>query len=127
MLFRSMATDMPPHNVREVVQACIHLLEHPQATVEQLCAHIQGPDFPTEAEIITPREEIVRLYETGTGSIRMRARYERDHDDIIVTALPYQVSGAKVLEQIAAQMRAKSSPWWRICVTSRTMKTPPGW
>jgi len=92
--------------VREVVQACIHLLEHPQATVEQLCAYIQAPDFPTEAEIITPREEIVRLYETGTGSIRMRARYERDHADVIITSLPYQVSGAKVLEQIAAQMRA---------------------
>ncbi len=105
-----MATDIPPHNAREVVQACIHLLEHPQATVEQLCAHIQGPDFPTEAEIITPREEIVRIYETGTGSIRMRARYERDHGDIIITALPYQVSGAKVLEQIAAQMRAKKLP-----------------
>src|SRR5499433_4081153 len=105
-----MATDIPPHNGREVVQACIHLLEHPQATVEQLCAHIQGPDFPTEAEIITPREEIVRIYETGTGSIRMRARYERDHDDIVITALPYQVSGAKVLEQIAAQMRAKKLP-----------------
>src|SRR5215831_17388232 len=105
-----MATDIPPHNVREVVQACIHLLEHPQATVEQLCAYIQAPDFPTEAEIITPREEIVRLYETGTGSIRMRARYERDHGDIVITALPYQVSGAKVLEQIADQMRAKKLP-----------------
>jgi len=105
-----MATDIPPHNVCEVVQACIHLLDHPQATVEQLCAHLQGPDFPTEAEIITPREEIIRLYETGTGSIRMRARYERDHGDIVITALPYQVSGAKVLEQMAAQMRAKKLP-----------------
>ena len=78
--------------------------------MEQLCAYIQGPDFPTEAEIITPREEIVRLYETGGGTIRMRARYETDHGDIIITALPYQVSGAKVLEQIAAQMRAKKLP-----------------
>ena len=105
-----MATDIPPHNLREVVDACMHLLEHPGATVEQLCAYIQGPDFPTEAEIITPREEIVRLYETGNGTIRMRARYETDHGDIIITALPYQVSGAKVLEQIAAQMRAKKLP-----------------
>src|SRR5512145_2368333 len=72
-----MATDIPPHNLREVVDACIHLLEHPEATVEQLCAYIQGPDFPTEAEIITPREEIVRLYEIGNGTIRMRARYEK--------------------------------------------------
>ena len=105
-----MATDIPPHNLREVVEACIHLLEHPKATVEQLCAYIQGPDFPTEAEIITSREEIVRLYETGGGTIRMRARYEQDHGDIIITALPYQVSGAKILEQIAAQMRAKKLP-----------------
>ena len=105
-----MATDIPPHNLREVVDACIHLLEHPEATVEQLCAYIQGPDFPTDAEIITPREEIVRLYETGVGTIRMRARYEKDHDDIIITALPYQVSGAKILEQIAAQMRLKKLP-----------------
>ncbi len=105
-----MATDIPPHNLREVVDACIHLLEHPEATVEQLCAYVQGPDFPTDAEIITPREEIVRLYETGGGTIRMRARYEKDHDDIIITALPYQVSGAKILEQIAAQMRIKKLP-----------------
>ena len=105
-----MATDIPPHNLREVVDACIHLLEHPATTVEQLCAYIQGPDFPTDAEIITPREEIVRLYETGVGTIRMRARYEKDHDDIIITALPYQVSGAKILEQIAAQMRVKKLP-----------------
>ena len=105
-----MATDIPPHNLREVVDACIHLLEHPEATVEQLCAYVQGPDFPTDAEIITPREEIVRLYETGVGTIRMRARYEKDHDDIIITALPYQVSGAKILEQIAAQMRVKKLP-----------------
>jgi topoisomerase-4 subunit A len=105
-----MATDIPPHNLREVVDACIHLLEHPEATVAQLCAYIQGPDFPTEAEIITPREEIVRLYETGNGTIRMRARYEQDHGDVIITALPYQVSGARILEQIAAQIRAKKLP-----------------
>jgi topoisomerase-4 subunit A len=105
-----MATDIPPHNLREVVDACMHLLEHPEATVEQLCAYIQGPDFPTDAEIITPREEIVRLYETGVGTIRMRARYEKDHDTIIITALPYQTSGAKILEQIAAQMRMKKLP-----------------
>lgn len=105
-----MATDIPPHNLREVVAACVHLLEHPEATVAQLCTFIQGPDFPTDAEIITPREEIVRLYETGNGTVRMRARYEREQGDIVITALPYQVSGAKVLEQIAAQMRAKKLP-----------------
>lgn len=105
-----MATDILPHNLREVVEACVHLLEHPEATVEQLCVFIQGPDFPTEAEIITPREELLRLYETGNGTVRMRARYEREQGDIVITALPYQVSGAKVLEQIAAQMRAKKLP-----------------
>ena len=105
-----MATDIPPHNLREVAAACIHLLEHPKATVDDLCAHIQGPDFPTAAEIITPREDIVRLYQTGTGSIRLRARYEVVRSDVVITALPYQVSGSKVLEQIAVQMRAKKLP-----------------
>jgi topoisomerase-4 subunit A len=105
-----MATDIPPHNLREVAAACIHLLEHPKATVDDLCAHIQGPDFPTAAEIITPREDIVRLYQTGTGSIRLRARYEVVRSDVVITALPYQVSGSKVLEQIATQMRAKKLP-----------------
>jgi topoisomerase-4 subunit A len=105
-----MATDMPPHNLREVAAACIHLLEHPAATVEDLCTHIQAPDFPTEAEIITPRHDLLRLYQTGTGSVRMRARYEVARNDIVITALPYQVSGAKVLEQIAVQMRAKKLP-----------------
>jgi topoisomerase-4 subunit A len=105
-----MATDIPPHNLREVAAACIHLLEHPSATVDELCAHIQAPDFPTAAEIITPRQDLRRLYHTGTGSVRMRARYEVTRNNIVITALPYQVSGAKVLEQIAAQMRAKKLP-----------------
>jgi len=105
-----MATDIPPHNLREVVSACIRLLESPKATVEQLCEHIQGPDFPTEAEIITPRTEIRKVYETGSGSIRARARYVQENGDIVVTALPYQVSGARVLEQIAAQMQARKLP-----------------
>ncbi len=105
-----MATDIPPHNMREVVSACIRLLESPKATVEQLCEHIQGPDFPTEAEIITPRAEIRKVYETGSGSIRARARYVQENGDIVVTALPYQVSGARVLEQIAAQMQARKLP-----------------
>lgn len=105
-----MATDIPPHNVREVASACLRLLDDPKATVEQLCEHIQGPDYPTEAEIITPRAEIVRMYQTGSGSIRMRARYERDNGDIVITALPHQVSGARVLEQIAQQMNNKKLP-----------------
>lgn len=105
-----MATDIPPHNLREVASACIHLLEDPKASVRNLCEHIKGPDFPTEAEIVTPRKEIRRLYETGSGSIRMRARYIREDGDIVITALPFQVSGAKVLEQIATQMRNKKLP-----------------
>ncbi len=105
-----MATDIPPHNLREVANACIHLLERPSASVEEICEFVRAPDFPTEAEIITPREEIVRLYETGSGSLRMRARYQREAEAIVVTSLPYQVSGAKVLEQIAAQLRAKKLP-----------------
>ncbi len=105
-----MATDIPPHNLREVASACIRLLDQPKSTVEQLCEHIKGPDYPTEAEIITPRSEILNTYLTGHGSIRSRAVFEKEGSDIIITALPYQVSGARILEQIAAQMQAKKLP-----------------
>ncbi len=105
-----MATDVPPHNLREVASACVRLLDEPKATIEQLCEHIQGPDYPTEAEIVTPRAEILKMYESGRGSIRMRAVYRVEDGDVVVTALPHQVSGAKVLEQIAAQMQAKKLP-----------------
>tara|TARA_R110001599_G_scaffold8651_27_gene42379 strand:+ start:3393 stop:5645 length:2253 start_codon:yes stop_codon:yes gene_type:complete len=105
-----MATDIPPHNLREVVSAAVHLLESPRATLEELCEFVQAPDFPTEAEIITPREDIRALYATGRGGLRMRAVWEREGSDIIVRALPYQVSGSRVLEQIAAQMQARKLP-----------------
>ncbi len=105
-----MATDIPPHNLREVVAACVRLLKEPKASVTQLLEHMEGPDYPTEAEIITPRAELQAMYESGHGSVRMRARYERENGDIIVTALPHQVSGARVLEQIAAQMNARKLP-----------------
>ena len=105
-----MATDIPPHNLREVSAAAIHLLEHPKATVGELCEYIQGPDYPTGGEIITPRDELLRAYQTGNGSVRIRARYEPENGDIVVTELPYQVSGNRVLEQIAAQMAAKKLP-----------------
>ena len=105
-----MATDIPPHNLREVAAACVRLLDEPKATVAQLCEHIQGPDFPTGAEIITPRSELLALYESGNGTFRARARFEVEDGEIVVTELPYQVSGAKVLEQIATQMRAKKLP-----------------
>jgi topoisomerase-4 subunit A len=105
-----MATDIPPHNLREVAAACVRLLDEPKATVAQLCEHVLGPDLPTGAEIITPRDELLRIYETGNGTFRARARFEIEDGEIIVTELPYQVSGSKVLEQIAAQMRARKLP-----------------
>ncbi|MFO1393520.1 MAG: DNA topoisomerase IV subunit A [Steroidobacteraceae bacterium] len=105
-----MATDIPPHNLREVAAACVRLLEEPKATVAQLCEHVRGPDFPTGAEIISPRDELLRLYESGNGTFRARARYEIEDGEIVITELPYQVSGAKVLEQVANQMRAKKLP-----------------
>ncbi|MCB1665540.1 MAG: DNA topoisomerase IV subunit A [Pseudomonadales bacterium] len=105
-----MATDIPPHNLREVASACIHLLESPSATIADLMMHIKGPDFPTAAEIISPRDDIVSLYETGRGSVKARAVYHVEDGEIVVTALPYQVSGAKVLEQIAGQMQKKKLP-----------------
>ncbi|MDL2269730.1 DNA topoisomerase IV subunit A [Desulfosarcina sp. OttesenSCG-928-A07] len=105
-----MATDIPPHNIHEVVDACIHLMDHPDADVEALCQHIQGPDFPCGAEIITPRSEIIEMYRTGKGIIRMRAEIAHENGDIVITALPHQVSPAKVLEQIADQMNKKKLP-----------------
>ena len=105
-----MATDIPPHNLNEVVSACIHLLEKPKATVREINEHVIAPDYPTEAEIITSPQAILDMYETGKGSLKMRAIYTQEQGDIVVTALPHQVSGAKVLEQIAAQMQAKKLP-----------------
>ena len=105
-----MATDIPPHNLREVVAACVRLLEEPDIGVRELCKDVQGPDFPTGAEIITPRSELRQIYESGNGSIRARAVYEMEDGDIVVTQLPYQVSGSRIQEQIAAQMQAKKLP-----------------
>ncbi len=105
-----MATDIPPHNLREMATACIRLIDEPKASVEELCSHVQGPDYPTSAEIITPREDLLAMYEKGNGSIRARAVYEKEEADIIITALPHQVSGSKILEQIAQQMTTKKLP-----------------
>lgn len=105
-----MATDVPPHNLREVAAACIRLLEEPAADLDALMEHIKAPDYPTEAEIVTPRADIRELYESGRGSIRARAVWRMEHGDIVVSALPHQVSPARVLEQIAAQMQAKKLP-----------------
>jgi topoisomerase-4 subunit A len=105
-----MATDIPPHNVREITDAACHLLDNPQASVPDLLQYVKGPDYPTDAEIITPQHELQAIYETGRGSVRMRAIYTVEDGDIVITALPHQTSGAKVLEQIAAQMNAKKLP-----------------
>ena len=105
-----MATDIPPHNLKEVASACVRLLESPKSTLEDLYEHIKGPDFPTAAEIITPKKDILEIYQTGRGGIRQRAVYEIEDGAVIITALPYQVSGNKILEQIAAQMNAKKLP-----------------
>ena len=105
-----MATDIPPHNLREVVSACVFMLDNAKATDEELLEHIQGPDFPTEGEIISSREEIAEIYKTGRGSIKQRARWSVENGEVIISALPYQVSGARILEQIAEQMNGKKLP-----------------
>ena len=105
-----MATDIPPHNLREIASACIRLLDDPDATILDLCEHVRGPDYPTAAEIITPRNELLAMYKTGNGSVRARAVYQREDGNTVITALPHQVSPSKILEQIAAQMRAKKLP-----------------
>ena len=105
-----MATDIPPHNAREVANACVHLLDHPGATVSELMAYLPGPDYPTEAEIITPASELAKIYETGRGTLKARAVYQVDGNEVIITALPHQSSSSKILEQIAAQMQAKKLP-----------------
>ena len=108
-----MATDIPPHNMREIAAACIRLLEDPDATVADLCEHVHGPDFPTGAEVVTPATEIAEIYRIGAGTVRVRATYEREggsSPSVVVTALPYQVSGSKVLEQLGAQMAERGLP-----------------
>jgi len=105
-----MSSDILPHNLVEVANACIHLLDQPTATLDDLCDYIKGPDFPTQAEIITPSAQIRTMYETGMGSVKMRAVYKTEQHQVVITALPYQVSGAKIIEQIAAQMQQKKLP-----------------
>jgi len=105
-----MATDIPPHNLREVVAACVRLLDEPDVTVRKLCQHIKGPDFPTGAEIISSRNDLIAFYGSGSGAFRARATYEIEEGEIVITALPHQVSGARVQEQIEAQRQAKKLP-----------------
>ncbi|MDJ0760418.1 MAG: DNA topoisomerase IV subunit A [Woeseiaceae bacterium] len=105
-----LSTDVPPHNLNEVASALVHLIDKPKATVRDLMKHIRGPDFPTGGELVSPADEIREIYETGGGTLRLRAAYHREKNDIVITSLPHQISGAKVLEQIAAQMRNKKLP-----------------
>lgn len=105
-----MATDTPAHNLREIVSACVHLLDSPKATLADIMTHVQGPDFPSDAAIITPRDDIAAMYDSGRGSVRARAQWIVEDGEIVVTALPYQSSPTKVMEQIAAQMNAKKLP-----------------
>ena len=105
-----MATDIPPHNMREIVSACIHLLDEPEASLADLCRHVKGPDFPTAAEIITPKSELKAMYATGYGSVRARAVYIKEDGNVVITAMPFQVSGEKLIAQLAEQMRAKKLP-----------------
>ena len=105
-----MSTDVPPHNLNEVASALVHLIDNPKATVTQLMKHVKGPDFPTGGELVSSAEDIREIYTTGGGTLRLRASYKMEGSDIVITSLPHQISGAKLLEQIAAQMRAKKLP-----------------
>ena len=105
-----MATDIPPHNLREVAAACIHLLDEPAASTRALMKYIKGPDLPTGGEIVSPRSDLVAIYDKGLGSFRARGTYTVEDDCIVIDALPWQTSGAKLQEQIAEQMRAKKLP-----------------
>ncbi|PHS13537.1 MAG: DNA topoisomerase IV subunit A [Kangiella sp.] len=105
-----MATDIAPHNAKEIADACIHLLDNPKANLDDIMKIVPGPDYPTHAEIISSKEDIRKAYETGRGSIRMRTSYEIEDGEIVIHHLPHQVSGSKILEQIAAQMNAKKLP-----------------
>ena len=105
-----MATDIPPHNLREVVNACVALLDDPDLTTRKIMAHIKGPDLPTGGEIVSPRADLVQMYDTGAGSFKARATYEIEDGEIVIDALPFQVSGSKVLEQIDALKQQKKLP-----------------
>lgn len=105
-----MATDIPPHNVRELANACALLLDNSRTQLSELLEIVQGPDYPTDAEIITPKADIAKIYESGRGSIKMRAVFSEENGEVVITALPHQASGAKIMEQIAAQMQAKKLP-----------------
>ena len=102
-----LSTDVPPHNLREIASALIQLIDSPKATIAQLMKHIKGPDYPTGGELVSPKSDITAIYKTGGGTLKLRATYKIENGDIVIDSLPYQISGSKVLEQIAMQMRNK--------------------
>ena len=105
-----MATDVPPHNLTEVVNACIHLLDKPSSDLDEIMKIIPAPDYPTSAHIVSSPQDLRQIYETGHGSVKMRATYQKEDGDIVIETLPFQTSGSKVITQIASQMRAKKLP-----------------
>ena len=109
-----MATDIPPHNLHEVAQALIHLLDNPKATLQDIGKHIKGPDFPTEAEIITPQSEIEEMYRTGRGTMKARATYVKENGEIVITALPIRFPVPRSLSRLLRRCRKRSCLWWLI-------------
>ena len=105
-----LSTDVPPHNINEVASALVHFIDNPKATISQLMKHIKGPDFPTGGELVSSRAEIKNIYKVGNGTLRLRGSYIMEGHDIVINSLPYQISGNKILEQIATQMRNKKLP-----------------
>ena len=105
-----MSTDIPPHNLGEISKALIQIIDNPDVTLGKLMKNIKGPDFPTGGELVSSRSDIRSIYKTGNGTLKLRATYQEEGDDIVITALPYQISGNKILEQIASQMRNKKLP-----------------
>ena len=105
-----MATDIPSHNISEVIDACCHILENPKSTTKELMKHVKGPDFTNKSKIIASKEELFEIYDTGRGAFKMQANWTKEGNDIIVNALPHQASGSKILEQIADQMAKKKIP-----------------
>lgn len=122
-----MATDIPPHNVREVAAAAVALLDKPGASLDDLLEFVQGPDFPTEAEIITPRDEIRKIYQSGRGSVRMRAVWKKEDGSAVITALPHQCPVPRCWSRSPARCAPRSCRWSKICAMSPTTKTRRVW
>ena len=122
-----MATDIPPHNLREVVNACVALLDDPELSTRKIMAHIKGPDLPTGAEIVSPRDELVQMYNTGSGSFKARATYEIEDGEIVIDALRSRSPAARFSSRLPRKCSRRNCPWSRICATNRTTRIRLGW